>query len=148
MKFSNILVPFEISSSSYKAFRTALDIANENKAKLTVLTIVNSNGKEETRNLEQSLPGMVLAEYHQRRIENEWPKLSKEAQNVNITLNSAVLNDSYAAKGIVNFAQENKMDLIVMGNGDRKVSKDNFQSSVSQEVIGLHPTCQVLVVNS
>jgi len=61
--------------------------------------------------------------------------------------NSAVLDDSFAAKGIVNFAQENKVDLIVMGNGDRKVSKEYFQSSVSQEVIGLHPACQILVVN-
>jgi nucleotide-binding universal stress UspA family protein len=141
------LVPFEISSASYKAFRTALDIAKENKAKLTVLTVVNSNGKTETHGFEHMLPVMVLAEYDQRRAENEWPKLSKEAQNMNIELNSAVLDESYAAKGIVNFAQENKMDLIVMGNGDGKVSKDNFQSSVSQEVIGLHPACQVLVVN-
>ena len=147
MKTSNILVPFEISSSSYKAFRTALNIAKENKAKLTVLTVVNSDGKVETHGLEHSLPGMVLAEYDQRRVENEWPKLSKEAQNMNISLKSAVLDDSFAAKGIVNFAHENKMDLIVMGNGERKVSKDNFQTSVSQEVIGLHPTCQVLVVN-
>jgi len=52
--------------------------------------------------------------------------------------NSAVLDDSL---------QENKVDLIVMGNGDRKVSKEYFQSSVSQEVIGLHPACQILVVN-
>ncbi len=147
MKTSNILVPFEISSTSYKAFRTALDIAKENKAILTVLTVINSSGKAETHGFEHMLPGMVLAEYDQRRVENEWPKLSKEAQNMNIELNSAVLDDSFAAKGIVNFAQENKMDLMVMGNGDRKVSKDNFQSSVSQEVIGLHPACQVLVVN-
>ena len=147
MKTSNILVPFEISSTSYKAFRTALDIAKENKATLTVLSVVNSNGKAETHGFEHMLPGMVLAEYAQRRVENEWPKLSKEAQNMNINLSSAVLDDSFAAKGIVNFAQENKIDLIVMGNGNGKISKDNFQSSVSQEVIGLHPACQVLVVN-
>ncbi len=67
------------------------------------------------------LPHFSLAEYDQRRVENEWPKLSKEAQNMNIEFNSAVLDDSFAAKGIVNFAQENKVDLIVMGNGDRKV---------------------------
>lgn len=147
MKTSNILVPFEISSASYKAFRTALDIAKENKAKLTILTIVNSNGKAETLDFDHSLPGMVLAEYDQRRVENEWPKLSKEAQNMNININYAVLDDSFAAKGIVNFANENKMDLIVMGNGNGKISKDSFQTNVSQEVIGLHPSCQVLVVN-
>ena len=147
MKTNSILVPFEISSTSYKAFRTALDIAKENKATLTVLSVVNSNGKAETHGFEHMLPGMVLAEYDQRRVENEWPKLSKEAQNMNINLSSAVLDDSFAAKGIVNFAQENKIDLIVMGNGNGKISKDNFQSSVSQEVIGLHPACQVLVVN-
>ena len=72
MKTSNILVPFEISSTSYKAFRTALDIAKENKAILTVLTVINSSGKAETHGFEHMLPGMVLAEYDQRRVENEW----------------------------------------------------------------------------
>ena len=144
---SHILVPFEISSASYKAFRAALDIAKDDKAKLTVLTVVNSNGKSNSGSMEQMLSEMVLDEYDQRRIENEWPKLLKDAQNMNVEFDASVTDSSHPAEGIVKYAQKNNVDLIIMGNRDKKELKTEYQDSVSQKVIELHPPCQVLIVN-
>ena len=147
MRTSHILVPFEISSASYKAFRTALDIAKDDKAKLTVLTVVNSNGKSSSSGLEQMLPEMVLAEYDQRRIVTEWPKMLKDAQNMNVEFDASLTDSFHPAEGIVNYAQKNNVDLIIMGNREKKDFKNDNQGSVSQKVIELHPPCQVLIVN-
>ena len=40
MEFKNILVAYDSSGFSNRAFRSALDIAEENKGKVTIATVV------------------------------------------------------------------------------------------------------------
>ena len=148
MATKHVLVPFEPSDASIKAFQTALSIAKENQAKVTLVTVIKPLVQWGwSGNIVVDLfSEYIKNEYDRHKVEKLWEGLQQESKKMNVKFDATVISDSLPAKGIVKFARKNDVDLILMGHR-RRTGWAKLQSSVSEEVQEMYPPRKVLVVN-
>jgi nucleotide-binding universal stress UspA family protein len=145
MSTKHILVPFEPSPVSYKAFKTALAIAKENKSKVSVIMIFKHDYLYYTGR------GAIFpasAEYIEAwLVSKEFKKMIKEAKAANVEIWTDIEFSSSVDKGIIEFARKNLVDLIVMGYRGRKGWTKTILGSISEKVARRKPPCNLLVIN-
>ncbi len=140
MAFSKILVPFDGSVYSIKAFKVALDIAEKQKAQLHVLTCLEKDN--------------LGAWYKDKRInkkiiqdarnyaKNQLQKLEEMSKSSDITIH--IEETRSIAKKIVDFAKSKKINLIVIGSHGHSGFDRLILGSVSNKVSQL-AKCPVLI---
>lgn len=142
MAFKRILVPFDSSSYSKKAFEKALDMAKSMNGKIYLLTIVQGpylgkpyKGKisdKKTTSEKERINRLVL-------------KLSRKAKKESIRCVADIKYSESIVEGILNYASSKKIQLIVMGSrgntGFKKLLLGSVSSGVSQ-----HANCTVMIV--
>jgi nucleotide-binding universal stress UspA family protein len=145
MPTKHILVPFEPSSASYKAFKTALSIAKENKSKTSVIMIF----KHDYVYYAVGNPFFHIAAEHIEAwlLSKDFMKMIKEAKSSKVEIITDIGFSSSVEKGIIDFAKKNKVDLIVMGQRGRKGWKKTILGSISEKVAHSNPPCKLLIVN-
>lgn len=141
VKFSNIMVALDGSESSLNAADFAVLLAKRDNAELTLLTVIHTAlglghaGKPE--------------EWHKNermRVQGLFQKIKKEAQNVNITCKENIIETHMSVDGaIVNYAEEQNADLIVIGTSGMSDFRKMLLGSVVTGVVR-YSTCPVLVV--
>lgn len=141
MKFSKIMVAIDGSKSSLNATDFAISLAKRDNAELTMLTVIHTAlglghaGKPE--------------EWHKNermRAQELFQKIKKEAQNLNITCKENIIETHMSVDGaIVNYAEEQKSDLIVIGTSGMSDFRKMLLGSVVTGVVR-YSTCPVLVV--
>lgn len=143
MDFQNILVAFDSSSYSYRAFKAALDVAESNKSKITITTVLTgiyqpSVGFSMKYNKDE------LAKYT-KVIKKTVSKLESIAKKKNIKVSLKILQNSSVSTAIVNHVNSSKYDLVVIGSHGRtglnKMILGSVANSVTQKV-----KCPILVV--
>lgn len=142
--FSRILVAFDGSSSSQSALDVAVEMAKRDKASLTAVSVSS---------VPTAIPlgpgggGFDKIVSESRKEASDLADQAKEkAAKGGISIKAEVLNDSSGiAAAIVNYAEDNKSDLIVMGTRGRTRLKKMLLGSVAQGVVTYAP-CPVIVV--
>lgn len=142
--FSRILVAFDGSSSSQAALDVAVEMAKRDKASLTAVSISS---------VPTAIPlgpgggGFDKIVSESRKEAKDLADQAKEkAAKGGISIKAEVLNSSNGiAAAIVNYAEDNKSDLIVMGTRGRTRLKKMLLGSVAQGVVTYAP-CPVIVV--
>ena len=121
MPIKHILVPFEDSMASNSAFDKALRMAKENNAKITVIAVLENNSSEGS--LDEIMVGGTIPQLKtvrdQKIVEKQWPELQRKAREANVELEGRCIGgngEGLQAGEIVNFANKNKIDLIITGN--------------------------------
>ena len=127
-EIKNILVPIDGSKNSFKALRKAIYLAKKCDASITALYVLR---------VAYGSPNLIYV-----------PQTQNELKKVEKFLNTAknqVTKDSvsfkkkilfgHEAKKIMDFAQKQRFDLIVMGARGRGVIKQMFLGSVSNTVV-------------
>ena len=143
MAITNILVPFDGSVYSVKAFNAALDIAKKHDAKINVLTCLEKEN--------------LGAWYVDKRVNKQiirdakkvamifLSKLKKTANSYGVSLSVHVLETKTISKQIVDFANSKKINLIVIGShgqtGFNKFLLGSVSNAVSQSA-----KCPVLII--
>lgn len=143
MAITNILVPFDGSVYSVKAFNAALDIAKKHDAKINVLTCLEKEN--------------LGAWYVDKRVNKQiirdakkvamvfLSKLEKTASSSGVSLSVHVLETKSISKQIVDFANSKKINLIVIGShgqtGFNKFLLGSVSNAVSQSA-----KCPVLII--
>ena len=143
MAITNILVPFDGSAYSVKAFNAALDIAKKHDAKINVLTCLEKEN--------------LGAWYIDKRVNKQilrdakkfalvfLSKLKKTANSSGVSLSVHVLETKTISKQIVDFANSKKINLIVIGShgqtGFNKFLLGSVSNAVSQSA-----KCPVLII--
>jgi nucleotide-binding universal stress UspA family protein len=145
MQLRNILVPLDGSEWSFRAARYAIKIANMAKAEIVCVHAVLN-----LPYVEYSYSGPLLPRYiEDSKTEAEkWyddVKAIGEKSGVTRVTAETLVNISSAADAIINYAETNRLDLIVMGTKGRTGLKKFFLGSVASGVIS-HAKCPVLVV--
>ena len=143
MVITNILVPFDGSSFSVKAFNAALDIAKKQNAKINVLTCL------EKENLgawyvDKSVNKQIVKDarkYAMKFLE----KLEKAAKKAEVPLTINILETRSIAKQIVSFANSKKINLIVIGSHGHSGFNQFLLGSVSNAV-SQSAKCPVLII--
>lgn len=126
-KFSKILVAVDGSETSINAAGYAIAMAKKDNAQLIVLTvIVKENDKVEAQ---------------------QWfDKIGKKAQENNIQLKTEIIDIPMSVEGaILNYAESENVDLIVIGTRGRSGITKMLLGSVASEVV-TYATCPVMVV--
>ena len=137
-----ILVPFDGSGFSHKAFEKGLEIAEKFESKLIVLTVLQSKLSDST--------GISLERLQEIQDEEDdaatimLKKLEDKTKDQNIDFSMELIRNPSTSDGIVNFADSNNVDLIVMGSHGRTGFRKLVLGSVANGVVG-HAKCSVLI---
>ena len=137
-----ILVPFDGSGYSEKAYEKALEIAEKFESDLIVMTVLQSKIPDSAGVSIQRL--QELQDEQENEATNMLRKLETEATNKNIPFSIKVVHNPSSSDGIATFAENNNIDLIVMGSHGRTGLRKIVLGSVANGVIG-HTKCPVLI---
>ena len=143
MTITNILVPFDGSTYSVKAFNTALDIAKTQGAKINVLTCLEK----------ENLGAWYIDKRVNKKIINDakkfaksfLSKLEKKAKGSGVSILVSVLETKSVSKQIIDFANSKKINLIVIGSHGQTGFNRFLLGSVSNAV-SQSAKCPVLIV--
>ncbi len=148
--FSKLLVPIDGSEPSFHAARVAINIANKFNSEIIVLFVVVSPSKSEYANL----TGLVTPKQIDMIIENAKEESKKwfnriedivKEKDPNIKLSTKVILTGIAVYGeIIHYAQEENIDLIVIGTRGRSGIKRLLLGSTASGVV-TYANCPVLV---
>ncbi len=143
MTITNILVPFDGSKYSVKAFNAALDIAKKQNAKIIVLTCL------EKENLgawyvDNRVNKQIVKDAKKFAIDF-LTKLKNKAEKVGVYVSVNVLKTKSISKQIVNFANSKKINLIVIGSHGQSGFNQFLLGSVSNAV-SQSAKCPVLII--
>ena len=135
----NILVPYDFTTFGDIAFEKAIEIAKKFDSKLTLLTIIGTD-------IDTSGMDWVRAqEKHDEEETSAKDKLNriKGSQN-DVDISVKIIHNSSVIDGILSFAKNNNIDLIVMGSHGRSGFKKLVLGSAASGVVA-RANCPVLI---
>jgi nucleotide-binding universal stress UspA family protein len=155
VKFSKLLVAVDGSDQSIKAAEYAIDIANRYSAQLISLTVLDISKVRYSSSALIAPPMHALKELEGMRKEaQEWldkvgkliEKRNDISDNSNIIQLKSQIEESMSVAGtIVDYAENENIDLIVVGSRGRSGFKKLLLGSVASTVV-TYATCPVLVI--
>lgn len=143
MAFSKILVPFDASTYSMKAFRSALDIAKNHKAEIYVLTCLEKENLGAWY-IDKRVNKKIIndARNYAKKVLSKLEKIGKDSKipiSINIKETKSITNE------IIEFSNAKKINLIVIGSHGQTGFNKLILGSVSNKVSQL-AKCPVLIV--
>ncbi len=142
MVLKKILIPFDGSEFSQKAFEKGLEVAEKFESQLIVLTIIQSKVSDST--------GISLERMQEIQDEEEdaattlLKNLESQANAKNVSFSMKIIHNPSTHDGITAFAESNGVDLIVIGSHGRTGFRKLVLGSVANGVLS-HAKCPVLV---
>ncbi|HEX6029112.1 MAG TPA: universal stress protein [Nitrososphaeraceae archaeon] len=155
-KLSKILVAIDGSENSMKAAVYAIDIAKKDNSQLIALTVLDVSTPRRVSSSFITAPTYGLKELEEKRkeaqqsldkVEKLAVKENNTANNNNIQFKSEIIEDptSRVGSAIVDYAERENVDLIVVGTRGRTGFKKMLLGSVASDVV-TYAHCLVLVV--
>ncbi len=143
MKINNILVPYDGTESSKKAFNSALGLAKKHEAKIFIFTCIP----------EQATFGFFKTKGDKKSIQNQKNQAEKQIENLKHKAESAevsitskvVITNRLPSECIVNYSSEKEIDLIVMSTGRASSFAITHYFSTVENVFK-HAKCALLIV--
>jgi nucleotide-binding universal stress UspA family protein len=148
--FYKILVAIDGSEIAMKAAVYAIDIVKKNKSQLIALTVLDISTPRRISSSFITAPTYGLKELEEKRKEaQQWlDKFEKlAAKENNVKLKSEIIEDPISRVGsaIVDYAERENVDLIVIGSRGRTGFKKMLLGSVASDVV-TYAYCPVMVV--
>ena len=137
-----ILVPFDGSGYSEKAFEKAVEIAEKFESELIVMTVLQSKIPDSAGVSIERL--QELQDEQENQATTMLRKLETKAKNRNIPFSIKIIHNPSSSDGIVTFAENSNVDMIVMGSHGRTGFRKIVLGSVANGVVG-HAKCSVLI---
>ena len=141
--FEHILIPYNGTSGSKKAFKKAVALAQLTSAKITILTCLEERptfGFFKTKKSQQ--------EYEKERkfVEKQHLELEKFAKKQNILFNSKTVKNGLASMKILEFANQHDVDLVIMTKTklSSNYEKLHYQSTIENVFRNAH--CPILIL--
>jgi len=141
--FKNILVPFDLSSQSTRAFKVALDVAKKYDSKITLLTCIEGDAWH--HKYYDARADSELIKKQKKVSKKHLEELESLASKNNVSVTSNIVASKSVVNDIVTFAKSRKHDLVVIGSHGRtgfdKLLLGSVANGVSQKI-----RCPVLIV--
>lgn len=141
----NILVTTDLSDESRSAMEYAVWIASKEKASITLLYCVDNlpTVAYHTVDLTFDKFRQELLKQEQQRLDRHFESLPKEfKRNVQV-----ILVEGNAAQMIIQYAEKNSIDMIIMNTHGRTGIKHAVLGSIAEKVVR-HAPCPVLTIRS
>lgn len=149
--FSNILVAIDGSEPSFDAADYAVSIAELYNSQLTALYVVSArvNNDFDSDTPIDKMPDQIKKIMNEAKIESEpwFDRIRREIDNESLInfRTKIVLSSAKVSEVIVNFSENAKVDLIVIGTRGRSGFKRLLLGSVASDTV-TYAHCPVLVV--
>ena len=143
--FEHILVPYNGTGGSQKAFRKAVSMASSIQAKITVLTCLEERPtfamfKSKTRKDEW--------EKEKKTVQKQQSEMEKFASENGVTCNSKIIRGKRLASiEIVSFAEQHDVDLIMMSKTKFSSHLEKMHYHSTLENVFRNAQCAILVLN-
>ncbi|HET7344577.1 MAG TPA: universal stress protein [Nitrososphaeraceae archaeon] len=151
-RFSRILAAVDGSEQSMKAAEYAIEIAKENNAQLTALSVLDISKPRHLSSTFITAPTYGMRELEEERKEaQQWldkiANMVSEKGNNNNNINfKSQIEKSLSVEGtIVDYAEQENIDLIVVGTRGRSGFTKLLLGSVASKVV-TYAKCPVLVI--
>jgi nucleotide-binding universal stress UspA family protein len=139
--FSKVLVPVDGSDNSFRALDAALLLSEKLGAKITVIHV-----------MEEIPVSYVVSEKLLREITDSYKRESQDilskcsdiAKQKGLTTETKLLQGD-AGSTILNYSENEKSDIIIMGSRGRGKFKELVLGSVSSKVVH-HASCAVMII--
>jgi nucleotide-binding universal stress UspA family protein len=141
--FDHILVPYNGTAGSEKAFRKAISLASSIQAKITILTCLEERptfGFFKTKTNKQEF------EKECKLVEKQHLELEKLAKKHDIPFSSKIAKNGMASVKILEFAKQHKADLIITTRTkfSSRYEKQHYHSTV--ENMFRNAPCPILIL--
>ncbi len=143
MAFSKILVPFDGSSYSMKAFKAALGVAKKHKSKVFVLSCLEKDNLGAWY-IDKRINKQIISDA-KKYAKSFLIKLEETAKESQIPVSIKIQETKSIAKEIIDFAESKKINLIIMGSHGQTGFNLLVLGSVSNKVSQLSK-CPVLII--
>lgn len=132
MTFKNILVAYDMSPYSNRAFKTALEIAKTDDSKITLLTIIPG---EYSAIMGYSQRNSQVIQKQKKVVMQYAYKLEAIAKKSNVPISVKIKQGTSISKEIINMAKSQRASLIVLGSHGRTGIKKVILGSVANGVV-------------
>jgi nucleotide-binding universal stress UspA family protein len=142
--FKNILVPYNGTDGSQKAFDKAVGLASPIHANITIFTCVEKRStfsffKSKTKNDEY--------EKERKTVETQHMKMKTFANKNKVECNSQIVQGNYASEEILSFADQHNIDLIIMSKTKFTSHKERMHYQSTLENVFRNAHCPILILN-
>ena len=137
---THVLVPYDDSPYSNRAFVYALDLAKKYGAKLSVISIMYSSPNAAQIKHQTTVDGEKI-----KVMQKSYKRLRGAAKKFGVTIDTKMLMESSIVDNIVSFVTVNRVNLIVMGTRGRGGPKRLMFGSVAMATSQKAP-CPVMLV--
>jgi len=142
MIFKNILVPYDGTNFSNRAFKKALEIAKKDDSKITIFTVIEG---EYSAIMGYSKINPEVIKKQQSAAKKYIYKLEHIGKNLQVPIAVKIKQGTSIVKEIINIANSKKSDLIIMGSHGRTGLNKLILGSVANGV-AQQAKCSVMVV--
>ena len=141
--FEHILIPYNGTSGSNKAFRKGVSLASIANAKITILTCLEERptfGFFKTKTSKQEF------EKESKQIEKQHLELEKFSKDHDVLFDSKIVKNGLASVKILEFARQHDVDLIIMTKTKltSNYEKQHYQSTI--ENVFRNKNCSLLIL--
>ena len=142
--FDHILVPYNGTAGSTKAFRKAVALASAIQAKITVLTCLEERptfGFFKTKTSKREF------EKERKIVEQQHLELEKIVKKHDISFSSKIVKNGLASVKILEFAKQHNVDLIITTKTkfSSRYEKQHYHSTV--ENMFRNSSCPILILD-
>jgi nucleotide-binding universal stress UspA family protein len=137
---THILVPYDDSQYSNRAFVYALDLAKKYGANLSIISIMYSSSHPSEIKHQTTVDDEKI-----KVMEKSYKRLSNAAKKFGVPINTQMLMETSIVDNIISFVTGNKVNLIVMGTRGRGGPKRLMFGSVAMATSQKAP-CPVMLV--
>jgi nucleotide-binding universal stress UspA family protein len=137
--FTHILVPIDLSDRNARALRTALALARQSGARVTLLHVIHSV---------KDLPGGALRAFYRRLWKSSTQKLERAAAPLarkGVPVRTVVCIGE-PAREIIRVALRIGVDLIVMGSHKVRPGRREARWGTTSYKVGIFCQCPILLV--
>lgn len=142
MLFKNILVPFDNSPFSKRAFNLALDVAQKYDSTIIAVSCIDVLT---TKWIDKTTYENTLLKQARKQLLKEIMPLQTKAQKKGIPFKSKIMESSSIGKTLLSFAKTKNIDLIIIGSHGKGFFDRLILGSVTNSIIQ-QSHCPVLVV--
>ncbi|MEM3089561.1 MAG: universal stress protein [Candidatus Nitrosotenuis sp.] len=143
MYFKNILVPYDGSDFSKKAFKIALDLAQKYESKISIVICIPKHYSSSWY-VDNRISDLNFKKQY-KAAKTESSKLESEAKKLDISLSSTILDTTNISKTLVDYAKSHKTDLIIIGSHGKSGWDKLVLGSVANGVLQ-RSECNVLLI--
>lgn len=140
-EYKSILVPYNATSGAKRGWYAAMDLAKKTNGQITLITCIesqsfmsffNKNTKDDFENQKE------MIQQEMEKTEYDTTKLQKPIKHV-------IVKSSFAPDTIVEYVEENNIDLVVIGQTRISPTEKKYHQSMANYLLqGL--TCPLLIV--